>query len=1180
MTTGMAEEAEPNDEWVRHESLRRSLWNRAPMEDATDRRLSLMIIGSLPSGDARIVSLRSQLSGLLFGNGIREELNDNSTYVAPTVFHFVGQYLPAADSVCVGTGACSLTLSPWSCPIPAESYSAAAATEWIRLRMDNRSWLQRLSGKKLGCNCGSPAPECWAQLLINEFTDRFEVRGYESDCTDDGDSVDFDGNGTPHTAWPREYHGGEGTKQMIPEHVPWPNAWIKLAQNVRSLGRPSVWEIFSGSARLTKAFEGHGVWCAPPVDVIDDPNFNLLNCMFVAVLVGLMAAHLIDMVHISPPDDTFTGSSAKWRSLNPEGNENLQADEKERIRVGNVLAEVAATMIKVQAKAGNHYQLEQPLKSVMMHLPVVKKAIAETGGHAYRRDAAADGAPWKKPLILITANAAVGKELTSCRKPWPSGRIKSVTRWMGTAVPYWPAWAEAVAKTWTSALRSHVRKANWEQSAPMLMKMPGATAMETMRTSNHVPAGGRSVEKAADTMAGGIQATRKKLPQLLPDGLPPDMHLQAAMTVQNPLSYPMSSTVAVDYALRNSPDDFEDVMDRRAKVATVLRQLSVLCEVENAELLALCEVSVATVLKAFGTKNVPLMRELAYVCGTQDIASPALLLLGLPMLGWAPVAEGLMRRTKMPIQTMEEFLEDRAERNEKIIGSTKPSADTKRDEQTFAKTKEEADIGVLVGPFLNLADVPMKEVALVPRNGIWEQHGGATEPTVRGIDNMLTGRQNSTVGTVSTHRPTDPDALAAQVRAVRERHPNVRLSGYPCDLRKAYKQVPNCPAKLQWTVVCVWSTEHGRPVFYVALCQLFGGKSPPLNFARYPAWLTECAAVLFALPLTHCVDDIIGIEPDELAMSGNIALKILCSVTGWAISETKAPPPASSFVVIGVELNLEEVPDKEATIRVSERRVEQLTKTLKAIKAEMKLGPGEAAALTGALGFSLCAVFGRFGRAKLKPFIRRSSEMRNGPNRQILAATEFWLKFLIQYRPREVPAFLSFRETVVTYSDGEGADAGLGIALWSSRCPRGPLAAYCEIPEVIRCLWDKQKAEEHRDIFLIEAVGPLALLTTFPKMLKGTMWTHYIDNVGAEYSLVKGSSSTDAGDIVVGETWKRIAELDVFPYFDRVASESNPVDGLSRGRRHGPWEQVIKAKLPSNLEKLLAEEVRSDSDID
>ena len=188
------------------------------------------------------------------------------------------------------------------------------------------------------------------------------------------------------------------------------------------------------------------------------------------------------------------------------------------------------------------------------------------------------------------------------------------------------------------------------------------------------------------------------------------------------------------------------------------------------------------------------------------------------------------------------------------------------------------------------------------------------------------------------------------------------------------------------------------------------------------------------------------------------------------------------------------------------------------------------------------------------------------------------MKFLAQYRPRTVPTFVQDRDTVVTYSDGEGADAGLGIALWSTRCPNGPLAAYCTIPACVRRLWDKQTSGEHRDIFLIEAIGPLALLTTFPKLLKGAVWTHYIDNVGAEYSLVKGSSSTRAGDVVVGETWKRIAELDIVPYFDRVASESNPVDGLSRGRMQGPWKQVLTAKLPCNLEKSLEKEICMEAD--
>jgi len=239
-----------------------------------------------------------------------------------------------------------------------------------------------------------------------------------------------------------------------------------------------------------------------------------------------------------------------------------------------------------------------------------------------------------------------------------------------------------------------------------------------------------------------------------------------------------------------------------------------------------------------------------------------------------------MKRTKPPERPLNEFTETRHERNEKILRSTKASNDPKLDGEAYAKTMAEVERGVLKGPFESLEEILLDDIALVPRHGIWEQHGGATEASCRCIDDMLVGEQNGTVGTVSSHRPTDPDGLVAQVGAVRRRYPKLKLLGWPCDLEKAYKQVPQDPRQIKWTIIVIWSPLAMKPVFLMAPCQLFGGKSPPLNFARYPAWLCECASTLFALPITHCVDDVIGIEPASLALAGNIAFKLLCEATG------------------------------------------------------------------------------------------------------------------------------------------------------------------------------------------------------------------------------------------------------------------------------------------------------------
>jgi hypothetical protein len=166
-------------------------------------------------------------------------------------------------------------------------------------------------------------------------------------------------------------------------------------------------------------------------------------------------------------------------------------------------------------------------------------------------------------------------------------------------------------------------------------------------------------------------------------------------------------------------------------------------------------------------------------------------------------------------------------------------------------------------------------------------------------------------------------------------------------LEKAYKQVPGDVTTMQWMTIAVWDPSSLQPAYFTPLCQLFGGKSPPLNFARYAAWLCETAGPLFGLPLSHCVDDIICVEPAPVVESGHLAFKILCATTGWAISPNKAPPPSAAFLVIGVVLDLSKTPEEDAVLKVSTKRVAQLEKILNEVKRTSSLGPGAAASLIG-----------------------------------------------------------------------------------------------------------------------------------------------------------------------------------------------------------------------------------------
>ena len=167
----------------------------------------------------------------------------------------------------------------------------------------------------------------------------------------------------------------------------------------------------------------------------------------------------------------------------------------------------------------------------------------------------------------------------------------------------------------------------------MFLMPENATHADALKVSNFHPSGGRTTGRVAEVIAGGAQPTRKSLPQLVPDGLPEEMHLQAGLSVKHPITLEGGSTEAVNYALLHAPDEIAATLTTRVIVADLVGHLSMLCEAENLDLIGSAHHQVAKVLCAGATKNVVLLRELLFVTGSPDIASPGFLSFGLPMLG-------------------------------------------------------------------------------------------------------------------------------------------------------------------------------------------------------------------------------------------------------------------------------------------------------------------------------------------------------------------------------------------------------------------------------------------------------------------------------------------------------------------------------------------------------------------
>ena len=151
----------------------------------------------------------------------------------------------------------------------------------------------------------------------------------------------------------------------------------------------------------------------------------------------------------------------------------------------------------------------------------------------------------------------------------------------------------------------------------------------------------------------------------------------------------------------------------------------------------------------------------------------------------------------------------------------------------------------------------------------------------------------------------------------------------------------------------------------------------------------------------------------------------------------------------------------------------------------------------------------------------------------------------------------------ISYSDGEGESAGVGVALW---LPSGEiLGGYTKVPDVVRRVWSQRMSlSEVKDIFQIEAVGPLLVLHNWGHMFREHLWIHFIDNEGALAALAKGSSSVLSGEVIVGYTHELAARFGIIGWYDRVDTHSNPVDKLSRGVMQGPW-RLVRIRFPHRL---------------
>ena len=76
--------------------------------------------------------------------------------------------------------------------------------------------------------------------------------------------------------------------------------------------------------------------------------------------------------------------------------------------------------------------------------------------------------------------------------------------------------------------------------------------LDNLRTP---PSGKRHVSNVAATISSGVHPSKQGIPQLVPDFVTPEMHVQMAQAVRHPFSLPVSVHQAVRKAMESQPED-------------------------------------------------------------------------------------------------------------------------------------------------------------------------------------------------------------------------------------------------------------------------------------------------------------------------------------------------------------------------------------------------------------------------------------------------------------------------------------------------------------------------------------------------------------------------------------------------------------------------------------------------
>jgi len=380
------------------------------------------------------------------------------------------------------------------------------------------------------------------------------------------------------------------------------------------------------------------------------------------------------------------------------------------------------------------------------------------------------------------------------------------------------------------------------------------------------------------------------------------------------------------------------------------------------------------------------------------------------------------------------------------------------------------------------------------------------------------------------------------------------------DMIDAFRQSPVHGEQLGANVVAFYSVARQRWLFAIVYGMVYGMRSAVLHFNRFPTLAVAAARRIGAVCCGAYFDDITTLECTVAVTSQNF-VNFVVGALGGQLGPKKSMPARRWRVMLGVHVRLDEALEEGfVTYEPRDETIQKIAKAADERVSEGSCTPAQASKLRGLGGWAAGSTFRRCARLAMVALKRRQQSLDGswGLDENMIETMNFLKYVLPRVPPRRVELGAPERQPIKVYSDASWECKDTAAIEAAAIPPRlgwviimddVVLGRTMALPQEIVDTWIHRKTQ----IFAAEAVVPILAMILEPDIFKGKDVVWFIDNEPAVSSLIRGSTKAEDVGHLAAAAQIQALRLGAAVWFEWVASDDNPSDGLSRGGLTDPW---------------------------